>query len=141
MKKPVSATFMNEDTGLSYECSATDCKKPVAFVRSTQFAGDHFYCEHHAKLEDDFMKDDASYSFWETIKEYEKRLEDSAKRKKKELEKYEKAKQDILEEYNTVLREISFTHGISIKTLEEIYDKIGIAKNVEHRKFFGLRIP
>ena len=123
-------------------CCVEGCSNNTAkYVRSTQFAGDHPYCEQHAKLEKDFMNDDASCSIWETVKEYNKRLEDNAKREKKELEEYEKAKQDILKEYNTVLREISFTYGISVKTLEEIYDKIGIAKNVEHRKFFGLRIP
>ena len=42
------------------------CGKPADWVRSTQFAGDHPYCEHHAKKEDDFGEED-SYSYWYKI--------------------------------------------------------------------------
>lgn len=42
------------------------CGKPVEWVRCTQFAGKHPYCEHHAKQEDDFGEDD-SYAYWEKL--------------------------------------------------------------------------
>jgi hypothetical protein len=39
------------------------CDKPAQYVRCTQFAGDHPYCEEHAKLESDFDEND-SYTYW-----------------------------------------------------------------------------
>jgi hypothetical protein len=45
-----------------------ECDKKAKWVRSTQFAGEHPFCEDHAKLESDFMDND-SYTFWYTIKE------------------------------------------------------------------------
>ena len=123
-------------------CCVEGCSNNTAkYVRSTQFAGDHPYCEQHAKLEKDFMNDDASCSIWETVKEYNKRLEDNAKRKKKELEKYENAKKDITDNYDTALKRISFTYGMSVETLEKIYNEIDEARTLKSRKFFGLRIP
>jgi hypothetical protein len=41
-----------------FECGATP-----EWVRCTQFAGDHYFCDVHAKKEDDFGDDD-SYEFW-----------------------------------------------------------------------------
>lgn len=43
------------------------CSEPATWVRSTQFAGDHPFCEEHAKQEDDFNEND-SYTFWYEIK-------------------------------------------------------------------------
>ena len=43
------------------------CGQPAEWVRSTQFAGDHPYCEHHAKKEDDFEEEGDSYSYWYKI--------------------------------------------------------------------------
>lgn len=43
------------------------CGQPAEWVRSTQFAGEHPYCTHHAKKEDDFGEDD-SYSYWYEVK-------------------------------------------------------------------------
>lgn len=40
------------------------CGAPAEWVRSTQFAGDHPYCEHHAKKEDDFDDEGDSYHYW-----------------------------------------------------------------------------
>lgn len=31
-----------------------ECARPAEWVRHTQFAGDHYYCDEHAKLERDF---------------------------------------------------------------------------------------
>lgn len=45
----------------NFKCSS--CDKDAAFERHTQFAGIHYYCEVHAKQEDDFMEND-SYQFW-----------------------------------------------------------------------------
>lgn len=47
------------------------CGNPADWVRSTQFAGNHPYCTHHAKKEDDFGEDD-SYSYWIKIEDKDK---------------------------------------------------------------------
>lgn len=39
------------------------CGEPAVWVRHTQFAGNHPYCEDHAKLEEDFDEND-SYTYW-----------------------------------------------------------------------------
>ena len=44
-----------------------ECDKPAAWVRCTQFAGDHPYCEEHAKQETDFGEND-SYTYWKELK-------------------------------------------------------------------------
>jgi hypothetical protein len=44
-----------------------ECEKPATWVRSTQFAGDHPYCEEHAQLESDFNDND-SYTYWKELK-------------------------------------------------------------------------
>lgn len=44
-----------------------NCPKPTRFIRHTQFAGSHPYCEDCAKDEPDFMKDDEPYKDWEAI--------------------------------------------------------------------------
>jgi hypothetical protein len=45
------------------EC-CMECDQPATWVRSTQFAGDHPYCQHHAELEKDFLDEPDSYAFW-----------------------------------------------------------------------------
>jgi hypothetical protein len=50
-----------------------DCEKEVAWIRCTQFAGEHPYCEECAKKEEDFGKDDDSYFYWIEIKDYVKK--------------------------------------------------------------------
>jgi hypothetical protein len=45
------------------------CDEPAQWVRSTQFAGDHPYCEYHAFREPDFDDEPDSYSFWYKIKD------------------------------------------------------------------------
>jgi endogenous inhibitor of DNA gyrase (YacG/DUF329 family) len=47
------------------------CGKPADWIRSTQFAGDHPFCEQHAKKEDDFGVND-SYEYWYNIEDKEK---------------------------------------------------------------------
>jgi endogenous inhibitor of DNA gyrase (YacG/DUF329 family) len=44
------------------------CDKPSVWVRSTQFAGDHPFCDAHAKQEEDFKQDD-SYTYWYNMNE------------------------------------------------------------------------
>ena len=44
-----------------------ECGSPATWVRSTQFAGEHPYCEEHAKKEPDFGEND-SYTFWYEVK-------------------------------------------------------------------------
>jgi len=45
-----------------------ECNENATYIRHTQFAGDHPYCEHHAKKEDDFGEND-SYTYWTRVKE------------------------------------------------------------------------
>jgi endogenous inhibitor of DNA gyrase (YacG/DUF329 family) len=47
------------------------CGRPAVWVRSTQFAGDHPFCEEHAKQEDGFGVND-SYEYWYNIEDKEK---------------------------------------------------------------------
>lgn len=41
-----------------------ECSEPAVWVRSTQFAGDHPYCERHAEKQSDFEDEPDSYSYW-----------------------------------------------------------------------------
>lgn len=47
------------------------CGRPAVWVRSTQFAGDHPFCEEHAKAEKGFGEND-SYEFWYNLEERDK---------------------------------------------------------------------
>lgn len=40
-----------------------ECGGVADWIRSTQFAGEHPYCEEHAKQEADFEEND-SYTYW-----------------------------------------------------------------------------
>jgi len=44
------------------------CDEPAVWIRHTQFAGEHPYCEDHAKMEGDFGVND-SYAFWTMTQE------------------------------------------------------------------------
>lgn len=46
-----------------------ECGKPAEWIRSTQFAGEHPYCEEHARLESDFIDEPDSYSFWYNVED------------------------------------------------------------------------
>lgn len=59
--KPKEIEKKEEIIGLCIECFAK-----ATWLRRTQFAGDHPYCDQHAKLEKDFGKEDHS-SFWQNI--------------------------------------------------------------------------
>lgn len=48
---------------MNQEETCLECGKPAQWVRSTQFAGDHPYCEEHAREEKDFQEND-SYAYW-----------------------------------------------------------------------------
>ena len=39
------------------------CDKPAVWIRSTQFAGDHPFCDEHARAEKGFGEND-SYEYW-----------------------------------------------------------------------------
>ena len=43
-----------------------ECDKTAEWVRCTQFAGDHPYCDEHARLEKDFTDED-SYQYWSKL--------------------------------------------------------------------------
>ena len=47
------------------------CDRDAVWVRSTQFAGDHPFCEEHAKAEEGFGVND-SYEFWYKVKKPKK---------------------------------------------------------------------
>lgn len=52
-------------------CSEENCKNKISWIRHTQFAGSHPFCDSHAKLEKDFKKS-SSYLFWEKINSIKK---------------------------------------------------------------------
>jgi hypothetical protein len=60
------------------------CDNPAVWIRSTQFAGDHPFCENHAKLESDFGQSD-SYAYWINLKEPERTITKLSKRCIKEM--------------------------------------------------------
>ena len=43
-----------------------ECDAPAEWMRCTQFAGNHPYCDHHARLESDFNEND-SYTYWKEL--------------------------------------------------------------------------
>jgi hypothetical protein len=46
------------------------CDKPTDWIRSTQFAGNHPFCDEHARQEQGFGESD-SYEYWYEVKETE----------------------------------------------------------------------
>lgn len=44
------------------------CDKPAEWIRGTQFAGDHPFCDEHAKQEKGFGVND-SYEYWYEVKD------------------------------------------------------------------------
>ncbi len=44
-----------------------ECNKDAEWIRCTQFAGDHPYCDEHARQEKDFGEND-SYAYWVEVK-------------------------------------------------------------------------
>ena len=54
---------MERDPKAKEQMNCLECDQPAQYVRHTQFAGDHPYCQKHAWLESDFGKDD-SYTYW-----------------------------------------------------------------------------
>ena len=53
-------------SGMHNKC--IECEQPAVWIRSTQFAGDHPYCQEHAQEEADFLIND-SYTYWKEVKE------------------------------------------------------------------------
>ena len=54
------------------KCIEEPCDQPATFVRCTQFAGDHEYCDAHAHAQDDFQKEDSADTFfWTTVEKHE----------------------------------------------------------------------
>jgi hypothetical protein len=45
-----------------------ECTAPAVWQRCTQFAGDHYYCDFHARSESDFGEND-SYACWVNLHE------------------------------------------------------------------------
>ena len=49
------------------------CGEDARWLRCTQFAGDHPFCDLHALMEEGFGTDD-SYEYWNEVEEMEKKL-------------------------------------------------------------------
>lgn len=60
------------------------CANAAVHVRTTQFSGDHLFCEDHARFEEDFGKEDQSYFFWYTYTRHQENL------RKRSFESYER---------------------------------------------------
>ncbi len=43
------------------------CKKPALWVRRTEFAGEHFFCDQDARAEKDFGNDDSDLFVWQKL--------------------------------------------------------------------------
>jgi hypothetical protein len=43
------------------------CENKALWLRVTQFAGTHPFCDEHAKRENDFGQDGGSYFYWEKL--------------------------------------------------------------------------
>jgi hypothetical protein len=43
-----------------------ECEHKAQWIRSTQFAGNHPFCDYHARLESDFSDSD-SYLYWREL--------------------------------------------------------------------------
>ena len=50
-----------------YLCDESDCCELAVYVRRTQFAGDHYFCNSHARQEGDFFCADDHCTCWEEI--------------------------------------------------------------------------
>ena len=44
-----------------------DCNEEAKWVERTQFGGDHYYCDKHAREQINFGLTDSSYFFWEEL--------------------------------------------------------------------------
>jgi hypothetical protein len=79
------------------------CDKPADWVRVTQFAGKHPYCDSHAVLETDFGKND-SYEYWNKIATTDavvkERIKVLAEQVKNDMPKDSLAVDQWIEEYN-----------------------------------------
>jgi hypothetical protein len=63
----IGASFTIENVRLKMtEIKCAMCEEPATWIRHTQFAGSHPFCEEHAKLEADFYDSD-SYLDWEEL--------------------------------------------------------------------------
>lgn len=58
-----------------FEDTCLLCDTPAVWIRHTQFAGSHPFCDKHANLEKDF-KDENSDNYWENLKDDEEESED-----------------------------------------------------------------
>jgi endogenous inhibitor of DNA gyrase (YacG/DUF329 family) len=43
-----------------------ECNEPAEWIRHTQFAGNHPFCDKHARQETDFGEND-SYTYWSEV--------------------------------------------------------------------------
>ena len=53
---------------MTTELICLECGKPAVWVRDTQFAGEHPYCQEHAEQQTDFLEAD-SYAYWYKLKQ------------------------------------------------------------------------
>lgn len=75
MKCPDCGNFLrfHDEYGFCNQCGkwpvtlCLECHDVATWVRRTQFAGDHPYCQEHAEQEDNWGKEDPSYFVWEAL--------------------------------------------------------------------------
>lgn len=65
---------------MTEKCSDVGCGAAATWMRCTQFAGEHYYCEIHAKAEKDFGKGDDS-CYWTTTYDHNVRMAEKAEKK------------------------------------------------------------
>jgi len=87
-----------------------NCTDEAVWIRSTQFAGDHPFCDKHAKEEENFGVDD-SYQYWY-------RLEDEVREK------------EVFDPANAVIDDMGIVHVDTSSKVEahEVNDKLDAIK-------------
>lgn len=44
-----------------------ECNEEATWVERTQFSGDHYFCDKHAREQNNFGQEDFSYFYWEEL--------------------------------------------------------------------------
>ena len=103
-------------------CSEGGCSSKAAWVLCCQFAGDHPYCEKHAKLEPTFGDGTNSHFIWLTVKQKQENERKYQERQKKEAEEYAKKIETKQKKLQAGLNSISVKFNVSVKDIEAIVE-------------------
>ena len=63
---------------MNIKCSDVGCGAYATWIRCTQFAGDHYFCDLHAKAEKGFGENNSSYFYWTTTVDHGKSAQERA---------------------------------------------------------------